>query len=100
MTEYLFLIVGSASLGLGFAEISQIPQAFASFLLNKFNIGKSVKGYDYIKVPYRLKPFDCGYCLSFWTGLISSYYFGYDLIVSLMIGFVAGIVSILIKRIL
>lgn len=99
MTEYLLLIIGSACVGFGFAEITQIPQGVSRFLLEQFNLGKKVKGYEYVKVPYRLKPFDCGYCLSFWIGFLSSYYFGYELIVSIMIGFIAGIVSILIKKI-
>lgn len=98
MSSILFLIIGSACVGFSFAEVSMLPQAFSKWLLEKFNIGKDVKGYQYIKVPYRLKPFDCGYCLSFWVGLISAYDFSVEFIFSIMIGFAASIVAILLKK--
>ena len=94
----LFLVIGSACVGFSFAEVSMLPQAFSKWLLDKFNIGKDVKGYQYIKVPYRLKPFDCGYCLSFWVGVLSSYSFNCNLIAAVMIGFAASIVAILFKK--
>lgn len=98
MMNELFLIIGSACFGFSFAEVSGIPQAFSRFLYNRFNLGSNVKGYQYIKTPYRLKPFDCGYCLSFWVGLLSSYYIGYELLFALMFGFSASVVAIILKK--
>jgi hypothetical protein len=94
----LFLIVGSACLGFSFAEVSMIPQMFSRFLLSEFNIGNKLNGYQYAKTPLRLKPFDCGYCLSFWVALLSALYFNYIIITALMIGFAASIVAILFKK--
>ena len=94
----LFLIIGSASVGFSFAEISNIPQTFARWLCDEFDFGKRMKGYEYIKTPYRLKPFDCGYCLSFWVAFLSSLYFNYNIITALMIGFSASIWAILYKK--
>jgi hypothetical protein len=94
----LFLIIGSACLGFSFAEISMIPQMFSRFLLSEFNIGSKLKGYEYAKTPLRLKPFDCGYCLSFWVALLSALYFNYIIITALMIGFAATIIAILFKK--
>lgn len=94
----LFLIIGSACLGFSFAEISMIPQTFSRWLLTEFNIGTKLKGYEYAKTPLRLKPFDCGYCLSFWVALLSSLYFNYIVITGVMIAFAATIVAILFKK--
>jgi len=94
----LFLIVGSACLGFSFAEISMIPQSLSRWLFDRFNIGNKLKGYDFIKTPLRLKPFDCGYCLSFWVALLSALYFNYIMLVALMIAFAASIVAVLFKK--
>ena len=94
----IILILGSAAIGFSFAEVSMIPQAFALWLRDRFNIGKSFDGYKYIKTPYRLKPFDCGYCLSFWVAFLSAMYFQYNILFSLMIGFGASIVAITLKK--
>lgn len=94
----LFLIIGSACIGFSFAEISRIPQTISQWLLDEFNLGKRIHGYTYLKTPYRLKPFDCGYCLSFWVGSLSALYFNYNIILALMIGFIASIVVILFKK--
>lgn len=94
----LFLIIGSACVGFSFAEVSGIPQALSLWLRNEFDFGKTLPGYQYMKTPYRLKPFDCGYCLSFWVAFLSALYFNYVLITALMIGFVASIVAILLKK--
>jgi len=95
----LLLVLGSACVGFSFAEVSGVPQAFSRWLLSQFNIGKNVKGYQYVKVPLRIKPFDCGYCLSFWFGFISALQ-QTDVLTSLMIGFGASIVAILFKKLL
>jgi len=100
ISNLIFLIIGSACVGFSFAEVSMVPQIFSKWLLDKFNIGQNVKGYQYIKVPYRLKPFDCGYCLSFWTGLLSTYNFNYGFTLAIIAGFTASIVAILLKKIL
>jgi hypothetical protein len=95
----LLLVLGSACVGFSFAEVSGVPQALSRFLYNQFNIGKKVKGYQYVKVPLRIKPFDCGYCLSFWFGFISALQ-QTNIVYSLMIGFGASIVAILFKKLL
>lgn len=100
MMNELLLIIGSACVGFSFAEVSGIPQAFANFLYNKFDLGNPVKGYQYIKTPYRLKPFDCGYCLSFWFSFLASYYIGYELLFALIFGFMSSIVAIILKKVL
>lgn len=94
----LFLILGSACLGFSFAEISMIPQMISKYLLDEFNLGKKVIGYNYLKTPYRLKPFDCGYCLSFWVAFLSALYFNYIILFALMIGFASSIIAILLKK--
>jgi hypothetical protein len=98
MNSILFLIIGSACVGFSFAEVSMIPQKFSGWLLQTFNLGKKVKGYQFVKVPYRLKPFDCGYCLSFWVGLLSTYNLGHGLINAIMIGFASSIVAVILKK--
>ena len=94
----LILILGSAAIGFSFAEVSMIPQMFSLWLRDRFNIGKSLKIYKYLKTPYRLKPFDCGYCLSFWVAFLSALYFNYIILFALMIGFGASIVAITLKK--
>lgn len=98
MTDIILLVIGSACLGFSFAEVSQIPQNLSRLLLEKFNIGKELKQYNGIKVPYRLKPFDCSYCLSFWVGFLYSYSVDLAIIESLMIGFASSIVALILKR--
>lgn len=98
MNELLFLIIGSAGCGFSFGELSGIPQSITNYLHERFDFGKKVQGYDYIKMPYRLKPFDCGYCLSFWIGLFSTLYFDYGLLLSLMVGFTASVLASLLKK--
>jgi hypothetical protein len=99
MNELLFIIIGSASVGYSFAELSGVPQGLSQWLYDKFNIGKKVNGFEYIKTPLRLKPFDCGYCLSFWTGFLTTFYFDYaDLILSVMVGFTASVIASLLKK--
>lgn len=98
MNELLFLIIGSAGIGYSFAELSNIPQSIANYLNDRWNIGKKIEGYEYVKLPYRLKPFDCGYCLSFWVGLFSTLYFYYGLILSLMVGFTSSVLASLLKK--
>lgn len=100
MNSLILLAIGSAAVGFSFAEVSQIPQTLSKYLLDTFNIGKSLKGYSYVKIPYRLKPFDCGYCLSFWVGFLSAYYYNSEIIISLMVGFSASILALLIKKII
>ena len=94
----VILILGSAAIGFSFAEVSMIPQMFSKWLCNRFDIGKSLDAYKYLKVPYRLKPFDCGYCLSFWVAFLSAIYFNYIILFALMIGFGASIVAIILKK--
>lgn len=96
----LFLIVGSACVGFSFAEVSGIPQAISRFILDRFNIGQELKQYNYIKVPYRLKPFDCGYCLSFWFSFLVGLHFEYGILLSLIFGFSSSIVAIALKKLL
>lgn len=94
----LLLIVGSACVGFSFAEVSMIPQTFARWLCDEFDLGKRMPGYSYITVPFRLKPFDCGYCLSFWVAFLSSLYFNYNIVTALIIGFTSSVVSIILKK--
>ena len=94
----MILILGSAAIGFSFAEVSMIPQTLALWLRDRFNIGKALDAYKYLKVPYRLKPFDCGYCLSFWVAFLSALYFNYIILFALMIGFGASIVAITLKK--
>ena len=95
----LLLVFGSACIGFSFAEVSGVPQAISRWLLSQFNFGKRVKGYNDFKMPYRLKPFDCGYCLSFWIGFSSGLIYT-NILFSLMIGFSASIVAITFKKFL
>jgi hypothetical protein len=97
MNEIL-LIIGSACVGFSFAEVSMIPQMFAVWLCDEFDIGRKIPGYDYVRRPYRLKPFDCGYCLSFWVAFLSALYFNYGIVASLIIAFTSSVASILIKK--
>lgn len=97
MNEIL-LIVGSACVGFSFAEVSNIPQTFARWLCDELGFGKKMPGYSYITVPFRLKPFDCGYCLSFWVAFLSALYFNYNIVTALIIGFTSSVVSILLKK--
>lgn len=98
MTDIILLVIGSACVGFSFAEVSQVPQNISRLLLEKFNIGQELKQYNGIKVPYRLKPFDCAYCLSFWVGFLCAYSSEFTLIASLMIGFASSIVALILKR--
>lgn len=99
MNEML-LIIGSACVGFSFAEVSMIPQLFSKWLLQEFDFGKKVENYQYFKTPYRLKPFDCGYCLSFWVSFLSSLYFNYGIVASLIIGFTSSVIAILLKKLI
>lgn len=96
--EILFLILGSSATGLIIAEISGIPQRFSYWLLNEFDIGTKNKKYEYIKDPLSLKPFSCGLCLSFWTGLTVSLIVGLGFVYALLIGFTASLLTVLLKR--
>lgn len=98
MNEIILLVIGSACVGFSFAEVSQIPQAFSRFLLEKFDIGQELKQYNGIKVPYRIKPFDCSYCLSFWVGFLYAYSAEFPVIEALMVGFASSIVALILKR--
>ena len=67
------IILYSVAIGLLFAEFSGIPQRFARWLATKgFGIN-SYGGMSFTKrLPYKLKPFGCGMCLTFWVGLLLS----------------------------
>ena len=80
----LILVIGSACLGFSFAEVSMIPQMFSVWLRDRFNLGNAIPAYKFLKSPYRLKPFDCGYCLSFWVAFLSALYFNYMILIALM----------------
>jgi hypothetical protein len=97
MNEIL-LIVGSACVGFSFAEVSNIPQIFARWLVDEFDLGTKMPGYSYITQPFRLKPFDCGYCLSFWVAFLSALYFNYNIVTALIIGFTSSVIAILLKK--
>ena len=66
-------IIYPIAIGLLFAEFSGIPQSFARWLAKK-GIGISkVNGFFLEpKIPYKLKPFGCGLCLTFWISLTFS----------------------------
>jgi uncharacterized BrkB/YihY/UPF0761 family membrane protein len=41
----------------------------------------------------RIKPFDCELCLSFWIGIVSSIYFGKNIVEIIYIGSIAAIIA-------
>ena len=63
------------AIGLLFAEFSGIPQSFARWLAS-IGIGKANhNGFTFTKkLPYKLKPFGCGLCLTFWIALFLNVY--------------------------
>lgn len=67
------IILYPLAIGLLFAEFSGIPQSFARWLAKKgFGIS-TLNGFYYAnKLPYKLKPFGCGMCLTFWLSLTMS----------------------------
>lgn len=90
MVSVLEVITYSAAFGYVFAEVSGIPQRCAKFfwMLTK-GINRS-----------SLKPFTCGMCLSFWSGLLSSYLiFNFDPFTALGIGFTASLTAVMLKAI-
>lgn len=58
-------------IGVLFAEFSEVPQKFSRWLLRKYKKGKAISlvAGEWVKVPYRLKPFDCGMCLALWIAI-------------------------------
>lgn len=67
-------VISPIAIALVFAEWSGIPQGFSSWL---YKIGIYRRGL-YTKTRYRLKPFDCGFCLTFWIALIQNHLHGYS----------------------
>lgn len=67
MRDIIFTIIVTAIIAVWFAEITVMP-LIKGFLCKK---GLWYKSNHYeIKVPRRIKPFDCPECLGFWSGLI------------------------------
>lgn len=103
------IIIFSAAFGYVFAEASKIPQNFAHWLFRKGIYKVERRNMSYIaekdmfietNVPYSLKPFTCGLCLSFWTGFVSSLiYSNFNLPESLGVGFTASLIAVLIKSV-
>lgn len=105
-------ILFPVAIGLLFAEFSGIPQKISRWLLKKYKIGVPSIPYTGIsgfsgpiqqRVPYRLKPFDCGMCLSFWIAIIQNYclhYTVYDILaLAAASGCVAYLTMIIVSRI-
>ena len=67
------IILYSVAIGLLFAEFSGIPQRFARWLATKGFGVSTLNGFtSSVKIPYKLKPFGCGMCLTFWISLTMS----------------------------
>ena len=92
------IILYSVAIGLLFAEFSGIPQRFAKWLATK-GVGKSeLNGFTCSKlIPYKLKPFGCSLCLTFWTGLLLSFFYAnFDLWEAFGIACISGSIAHLI----
>lgn len=95
------VILYSVAIGLLFAEFSGIPQRFARWLATKgFGIS-TMNGFTCSKlIPYKLKPFGCALCLTFWVGLLLSFFYtNFDLYDSIGIACIASCISYLITSI-
>jgi hypothetical protein len=71
------IILLPVAIGLLFAEFSGIPQWFTRWLWKTFKIGRMVLSGH--KIPIRIKPFDCGMCLSFWIAIAQNYFLSYSI---------------------
>lgn len=80
------IAIGSACFGLS------LTMSGISFFIKK-SLGKN---------PMRpIKPFDCHFCMAFWTGLISSVIvFDKNIIEAIFIGSMASIISVFIDNLL
>lgn len=95
------IILYSVAIGLLFAEFSGIPQRFARWLAKK-GIGLStLNGFTSCrKIPYKLKPFGCSLCLTFWTGLLLSFFpANFALLDAVGIACIASCISYLITSV-
>jgi len=62
--------------------------AFSDFLNERFllHLGKAAP-----------KPFGCGYCMAFWIGMFSSFYFGLG-VIGIFTGCLAAILTIVVTK--
>jgi hypothetical protein len=91
-----------------FAELSLLPQNFTDWLMSKSILYKEYDGTsskvvfnrytDKLRIPIRLKPFDCTKCLGFWMGLTYSYFVYDSLLLAVLIGGVCSFISMTISK--
>lgn len=100
LTTYLLIALFSA----WFAEISELPQFLMKWLMYRYKIFKRVQmGEIVTERPYRIKPFDCELCLSWWIALITSlavYHFSffYSILISGSCSLIAMVIVKLYRK--
>lgn len=82
-----------AAFGAWFANISGIPQMVSQFL---FLMGKFKQVTPEFKRPYRLKPFDCEMCLTFWLYLFT--HFEQPILNNLFMSGVCSLIAMIITK--
>lgn len=97
-------IILPAMVGVLFADLSGIPQAVSQWLCDKNIYGCNIPnpyGYGADKfIPGRLKPFDCGLCLSFWLSLANSTLIcKFTFVTSIGIAATSAVVAVMVKAI-
>lgn len=107
MTHIIFFIIACTAFGVLFAELSGIPQFVSRFLAamriwykqGYYINGEFVSDKSGKALPRRIKPFDCGMCLSFWTCfLISKFWLHADWIYSVGFAAMSAVLAVIILK--
>jgi hypothetical protein len=108
MINILTIIIASSCIGVTFAELSGIPNSIKNWLKDKriwyrkgvFLGGEFIEGVSGAYITKRIKPFDCGLCLSFWISLSLCYFkAGQPLLESIGYASISAVLAVWIVKI-